>query len=174
MGHGTLAADDLLRLLESSAVTSLVDIRTAPGSRRLPHMRRLEMETWVPASGIDYRWEPALGGFRKPRADSPNRALRNDSFRGYADYMQTDQFWEALDRLVVELRDRSTAVMCSEAVWWRCHRRLVADAVLLSRNVQVEHLMQDGRRVPHSVTEGARLTDGGRVVYDAGEAALFG
>jgi uncharacterized protein (DUF488 family) len=173
VGHGTLAADDLIRLLEGSGVSSVVDVRTAPGSRRSPHMRRQEMETWLPAAGIDYRWEPRLGGFRKPRVGSPNRALRNDSFRGYADYMQTDQFWEALDPVVLELRDRSAAVMCSEAVWWRCHRRLVADAVLLGRNVEVEHLMHDGRRVPHTVTEGARLTEDDRVVYDAGEAGLF-
>jgi uncharacterized protein (DUF488 family) len=172
VGHGTLAAEDLSRILTAAGARSLVDIRTAPGSRRLPHFRRQEMELWLPAHGVDYRWEPALGGFRKPRPDSPNRSLRNESFRGYADYMQTEPFWTALDAVLAESVDRAVAVMCSEGVWWRCHRRLVADAATLARSVEVGHLMHDGRLVPHRVTDGARLSDDERVVYDGGEPPL--
>jgi uncharacterized protein (DUF488 family) len=173
VGHGTLAAESLKSLLGTEGVQSLVDIRTAPGSRRLPHFRRQEMEVWLPADGVAYRWEPALGGFRKPRPDSPNQSLRNESFRGYADYMLTEPFWNALDLVLAETGERSVVMMCSESVWWRCHRRLVADAAMLARGFEVEHLMHDGRRVPHAVTEGARLTDHGRVVYDGGEQQLI-
>lgn len=173
VGHGTLAADDLAGLLKSAGVESLIDIRTAPGSRRFPHFRRQEMEAWLPDAGVGYRWEPALGGFRKPRPDSPNRSLRNESFRGYADYMQTEPFWSALDAVLVESAGRTVVVMCSESVWWRCHRRLVADAAMLARGVRVEHLMHDGRLSEHHVTDGARFDDGNGVVYDAGEPELF-
>ena len=173
VGHGTLSAEDFSRLLQAAGVRSLVDIRTAPGSRRAPHFRRDEMALWLPASDIWYRWEPALGGFRKPIPHSPNFKLRNDSFRGYADYMQTDPFWDALDEVVAESESHSVAVMCSESVWWRCHRRLVADAIELARSARVDHLMHDGRRTPHPVTEGARLTETGRVVYDGGEVSLL-
>ena len=172
-GHGTLPAEDFSQLLQAAGVRSLVDIRTAPGSRRAPHFRRDEMALWLPFSGIEYRWEPALGGFRKPALHSPNTKLRNDSFRGYADYMQTDPFWDALDEVVAESQSHSVVVMCSESVWWRCHRRLVADAVELARSTRVDHLMHDGRRIPHPVTEGARLTETGRVVYDGGEVSLL-
>jgi uncharacterized protein (DUF488 family) len=172
VGHGTLSEEKLAELLVDSGTRSLVDIRTAPGSRRLPHVRREEMARWLPCYGVDYRWEPALGGFRKPAPDSPNTKLRNVSFRGYADYMQADPFWAALDGVLLEARQRQVAVMCSESVWWRCHRRLVADAAVLVRKVPVEHLMHGGEAAAHVVTEGARPTADGRVLYDGGEARL--
>jgi uncharacterized protein (DUF488 family) len=174
VGHGTLGAEELTQLLREAGVESLVDIRTAPGSRRSPHLHRLELAQWLPESGVDYRWDPALGGFRKPQSDSPNIRLRNSSFRGYADYMETPPFWEALDAVVAESGARRVVVMCSESVWWRCHRRLVADAATLARAVGVEHLMHDGRLVPHRPTEGVRLTEDGRLRYDGGEESLFG
>ena len=173
VGHGTLAADELVDLLRGAAVTSLVDIRTAPGSRRVPHMRREELAEWLPASGMEYRWEPGLGGFRRPRPDSLNPGLRNDSFRGYADYMETAPFWAALDPVLSEAAAYPLAVMCSESVWWRCHRRLVADATLLARGVAVEHLMHDGRLVAHTPTVGVRLTSDRRLRYDDGAEPLF-
>jgi uncharacterized protein (DUF488 family) len=173
VGHGTLGAESLVELLREAGVESLVDIRTAPGSRRFPHFMRGEMERWVPEAGIHYRWERDLGGFRKAAPDSPNSMLRNASFRGYADYMLSGTFWAALDAVLDELQDRAVAVMCSESVWWRCHRRLVADATVLARGLQVEHLMHDGRLGQHRITEGARLVGRNRVMYDAGEETLF-
>lgn len=141
-------------------------MRRAPGSRRHPHFSRSTLERWLPAAGVGYRWEPLLGGWRRPDPDSPNTALRNKSFRGYADYMHGDGFWQALDGVLDEAGGAMTAVMCSEAVYWRCHRRLIADAASLVHHVEVRHLHHDGRLVDHTVTAGARAA-GGRVVYDA-------
>jgi uncharacterized protein (DUF488 family) len=172
VGHGTLGAEELTRLLREAGITSLVDVRTAPGSRRSPHLHRLELTKWLPETGVDYRWEPSLGGFRKPGPGSPNTRLRNSSFRGYADYMDAPEFWQALDAVLLEAEERAVTVMCSEAVWWRCHRRLIADAAVLARHVAVEHLMHDGRLVPHRLTESVRLTDDGRLRYDGGQEEL--
>jgi uncharacterized protein (DUF488 family) len=167
VGHGTLPADELVELLRGAGVEVLVDVRSYPGSRRHPQYGRERMEEWVPGSGIDYRWERRLGGRRRVRADSINVALRNEAFRGYADHMATDEFGTALAELVALADARSTAVMCSESVWWRCHRRLLADAAALVHGANVIHVMHDGRRVSHPLTEGARL-DGDHVVYDLG------
>jgi uncharacterized protein (DUF488 family) len=167
VGHGTLPADELVELLRRAGVEVLVDVRSYPGSRRHPQYGRERMEEWVPGSGIDYRWERRLGGRRRVRADSINVALRNEAFRGYADHMATDEFGTALAELVALADARSTAVMCSESVWWRCHRRLLADAAALVHGANVIHVMHDGRRVSHPLTEGARL-DGDHVVYDLG------
>jgi len=168
VGHGTLPAEGLTSLLTAAGVQRLVDVRTAPGSRRHPHFGRLEMERWVPAAGIAYRWEPELGGWRKPAPDSRNTVLRHDGFRGYADYMATATFQDALTRLLSEATTTATAAMCSESLWWRCHRRLLADTAVLTRNVEVVHLGHDGRLAPHRVTEGARV-EAGTVVYDGGQ-----
>ncbi len=168
VGHGTLGADAFASLVSGAAVDEVVDVRSFPGSRRHPHFARAEMERWLPAAGVAYRWEKALGGFRKPTDGSPNVALRNPPFRGYADHMRTEEFREALDRLVAELPQHDLAVMCSESLWWRCHRRLLADALVLSRAVPVRHLLHDGRFEAHRVTEGARQGDDGLPVYDVG------
>ena len=167
VGHGTLAAEDLLRVLHAGGVEVLVDVRSYPGSRRHPHFARERMEEWVPDAGVAYRWERRLGGRRPVRADSVNVVLRNDAFRGYADHMASDEFRAALDEVVALADRRTIAVMCSESVWWRCHRRLLADALTLVHGASVVHLMHDDRRVPHPLTEGARL-DGDHVVYDIG------
>ena len=125
------------------------------------------MEHWIPElTGAEYRWEPDLGGFRKTSPASPNIALRNASFRGYADYMQTAQFAGALDLLLAQLGERQTAVMCSETLWWRCHRRLVADAVTLLHGIAVFHLAPGGKRYPHVPTAGVRVLNGGELRYD--------
>jgi uncharacterized protein (DUF488 family) len=119
------------------------------------------MAVWVPdLAGAEYEWARALGGFRKARPDSPNTGLRHPSFRGYADYMQTQPFLEALDALVTSASTSTTAIMCSETLWWRCHRRLIADALTLLRGVEVRHLLHDGSRQEHALTESVRRIDG--------------
>jgi len=167
VGHGTLSQDELVDLLRSAGVECLVDVRTAPGSRRHPHVARAQMARWLPGAGIGYCWEPRLGGWRKPDPASPNTALRDDSFRGYADYMRSSNFWDALDEVLRRSRENRTTVMCSESLYWRCHRRLVADAVVIGRGANVLHLAHDGRLTPHRLTEGVRADDG-RPVYDIG------
>jgi uncharacterized protein (DUF488 family) len=172
VGHGTLEADEFAGVLHAAGVEKLIDVRTAPGSRRLPHFNQADMTQWLPATGIAYEWERDLGGFRKTTASSSNTALRNVNFRGYADYMETSPFWAALARVLAEAGRRKTVVMCSESLWWRCHRRLISDAAVLARQFPVDHVMHNGTRTPHQVTEGARLTDDGLVRYDAGHAPL--
>lgn len=169
VGHGTLAADELGRLLVEHGVELLVDVRSYPGSRHNPQFGREAMEAWVPGAGVAYRWERRLGGRRRARPDSMNVALRNEAFRGYADHMAGDEFQAGLDAVLAEAAERRTAAMCSETVWWRCHRRLLSDAAVLVRGAEVRHLMHDGRLVPHPLTDGARLDrDRGCVVYDLG------
>jgi len=168
VGHGTLAADDLTALLAGAGVVSLVDIRIGPGSRRNPHLGRAEMERWLPAAGVAYRWERRLGGFRKPAGASPDVALRNHSFRAYAAHMRAPEFRGALGEVLAEAATRRTAVMCSETVWWRCHRRLVADAAVLLDGFAVTHLMPGGRLADHRPTDGARVS-GPVLVYDASD-----
>lgn len=163
VGHGTLPRDALRDLLLTAGVQTVVDIRIAPGSRRHPHVARAALEQWLPAAGIGYRWERRLGGFRRPARDSPDVLLRNDSFRGYAGWMRGPEFSAAVDELLAS-RSR-VAVLCSESVWWRCHRRLLADFVHLVHGVEVCHLHHDGRREPHRLTDGVRLRDDGLLGY---------
>lgn len=167
VGHGTLAAEALASLLDAAGVECIVDVRSYPGSRRHRHFRREEMQQWMPAAGLGYMWLPALGGRRRPTPSSHHVALRNDAFRAYADHMETADFVAGVDELLVHAARRSVAVMCGESVWWRCHRRLLADHLVLVRGAQVVHLMHDGRLVPHVVTDGARLATA-TVVYDVG------
>lgn len=171
VGHGTLEADALARLLLDAGVTHVVDVRAHPGSRRHHQFARAAMEQWLPAAGIDYRWEPDLGGRRRAATTSRNVALTNASFRAYADYMETDTFTSALDLLVEGARAERSVVMCAESLWWRCHRRLIADAVVLRRSFAVEHLFHDGKLVAHAPTPVARL-DADVLVYDAGAEPL--
>src|SRR5436305_4894307 len=119
-------------------------------------MARDALAVWLPASGVDYRWERRLGGFRKPPPDSPDVALRNESFRGYASHMRTPEFAAAVGEVLDSATVVATAVMCSETVWWRCHRRLIADYVRVVREWEVGHVLPSGRIEPHHVTEGAR------------------
>ncbi len=170
-GHGTASQDDITALLRGRGVESLVDVRTAPGSRRNPHVGRDELQEWLPAAGIAYRWEKDLGGFRKPAPDSPDIGWTNPSFRGYAGYARTPQFVAAIDQVLAEAGRQRTVVMCSESVWWRCHRRIIADFAVLARGTVVQHLMHDGRLAEHRPTESARLTEDGLLVYDAGTLA---
>jgi uncharacterized protein (DUF488 family) len=171
VGHGTLAAEDFAALLAGAGIERLVDIRAFPGSRRNPQFGRDAMATWVPEAGIDYRWMAGLGGRRRPVEGSRHTALRNESFRAYADHMASDEFLGAVDELLDLAAEVPTVVMCSESVWWRCHRRLVADHLVLVREVPVTHQMQDGRRTEHVPTEGVRVEDGA-LVYDEGQPRL--
>ena len=167
LGHGTASAGELAALLEGAGAERLVDVRTAPGSRRHPQFRRETMAGWLAEAGVAYRWEPELGGFRKPAPDSVNHGLRHPAFRGYADYMLTPPFWAALDRLLAEAAGAPTVAMCSETLWWRCHRRLLADAAVLVRGAEVLHLDHRGGQERHRPTEGVRR-DGDRLAYDLG------
>lgn len=171
IGHGAASQAELLDRLHSADIALVVDVRMAPGSRKHPHVSRDALEVWLPEAGMDYRWERRLGGFRKAAADSPDVVLRNESFRGYATHMRTADFASAMEDVLASARDRPTAVMCSETVWWRCHRRMLADYVVLVREWEVRHLMPGNRLEPHRVTEGARR-DGDDVVYDGGVVPL--
>jgi uncharacterized protein (DUF488 family) len=173
VGHGTLAADDLARLLAGAGIELVVDVRSHPGSRRHPQFGRAAMERWLPEHGLGYAWEPALGGRRSPRPDTPNLALSVPAFRGYADHMATAEFAGALDRVLAQAALRPTTVMCAESVWWRCHRRLLADAAVLLRDERVLHLFHDGRVAEHHPMDEARVDDH-RLVYDAGRTTLPG
>ena len=169
VGHGTLSAAELVELLEGAGVAHLVDVRSHPGSRRNPHLARDRMAGWLADAGIRYRWEPALGGRRRARPGSPNTALRHPSFRAYADHMATAAFRQALDGLLEEAGTATTAAMCSESLWWRCHRRLLSDAVVLLRDGTVVHLDHRGQLTEHRLTDGVRAA-GEIVVYDVGAA----
>ena len=170
VGHGTLPASALAGLLTGAGVAHVVDIRSFPGSRRNPQYHRDELERWLPEAGLAYSWDRRLGGRRPAHPESPNLALRHEAFRAYADYMATETFATGLDSLVELAASNRVVVMCAESVWWRCHRRLLADALVLLRDVDVRHLFHDGRVVAHPVTAAARRT-GDQIVYDVGETA---
>ncbi|MGI5170212.1 DUF488 family protein [Spirillospora sp. CA-253888] len=165
-GHGTAEQEELTRLLHHSGVRSVVDVRTAPGSRRNPAVNRDAMQAWLPAEGIDYRWEKRLGGFRRAAPETPDTFWLNDSFRGYAGHTRSADFLAAMDGLLRDADPTSTAVMCSESLWWRCHRRLIADYAVLVAGRPVLHLAHDGRLTEHPPTSGARVREDGLLVYD--------
>ena len=160
IGHSTRSLEELVALLEENGVDVLADVRTAPGSRRLPQFGRASLASELPGRGLAYFHLPELGGFRKPRPDSRNTAWRNSSFRGYADYMETAEFEAGLEHLLslqrTEGTDAAVAMMCAEAVPWRCHRSLVSDA-LLARGVVVQHILGPGDLRPHTLTPFARV-----------------
>src|SRR6478672_2845304 len=165
VGHGTASQEDFTKLLRAAGTESLVDVRIGPGSRKYPHFGKDRMADWLPAAGIGYRWERRLGGFRKLPPDSPDTALRNESFRAYAAYMRTPGFAAALAQVLAEAAERRTAIMCSETVWWRCHRRLISDHALLLDGAKPVHLMPAGRLTPHPPTGGVRVA-GDQLIYD--------
>jgi len=142
-------------------VTLLVDVRTIPASRRMPHFAKAALERSLPQHGIRYLHMPELGGLRKPRPDSTNTGWRNVGFRGYADYMQTDEFWKGIDRL--RALPPQVAIMCAEAVPWRCHRSLISDALTISGE-EVRHITAFAEPSRHSVTPFARAQNG-RITY---------
>lgn len=172
-GHGTLPQADFTRLLDGAGIRRVVDVRSFPGSRHNPQFGRPEMERWLPEAGLAYQWLPGLGGRRRPVEGSAHVALRHKAFRAYADHMGSVEFAAALEELLALAHEEPSAVMCSESLWWRCHRRLLADHLVLVRDVDVVHLMHDGRVNAHPPTDGVRRA-GDAVVYDLGAATLPG
>ncbi len=163
VGHSTRPIHEFLELLRAHGVKRLVDVRTVPRSRRNPQYGQEELAASLEAAGISYRWAKELGGLRRARADSPNTGWRNASFRGYADYMQTPEFAAAVDDLARSATGNDLAIMCAEAVPWRCHRSLIGDALLV-RGVDVLDIMSLDVARPHSLTPFA-VVDGTRVAY---------
>lgn len=163
IGHSTRTLEEFTELLRMNGVERLADIRRYPGSRRYPHFSREALAESLPREGIAYVHMPELGGRRKPAPDSPNGAWRNDQFRAYADYMATREFAAAIDKLLAY--DEQTAIMCAEAVPWRCHRNLVSDE-LVRREIDVLHIIGSGEPSPHSLNPMARV-EGDHLVYPA-------
>jgi uncharacterized protein (DUF488 family) len=163
VGHSTRSAEEFIALLKAHRIELLVDVRTVPRSRHNPQFNRDTLPGTLHRAGIEYLHLAALGGLRKPRADSTNAGWHNLSFRGFADYMETPEFEKGLDRLMDAAKTRRVAIMCAEAVPWRCHRSLIGDA-LTARGVQVFELPSVTRAQPHRMTPFARV-EGTRVSY---------
>ncbi|MGH9558661.1 MAG: DUF488 family protein [Bryobacteraceae bacterium] len=163
VGHSTHPIEEFIRILHAHGVDQIADVRTIPKSRRNPQFAQDALEKSLASAGIGYVHLPGLGGLRHPRKDSINTAWRNASFRGYADYMQTPQFREALGELIEIAERRCTAIMCAEAVPWRCHRSLIGDA-LIARGVEVEDIFSATSIKPHMLTRFAKI-QGESVIY---------
>ena len=159
-------------MLKEAGVELVVDVRAYPSSRRHPQFNRDALAAWLPAGGIAYRHMPALGGRRSPVPGSPNGGWRDTAFQGYADHMRTREFEDARAELEAAAREAATAIMCAEAVWWRCHRRLIADA-LLTRGWRVEHLGIGEGRAVHELTEFAVLAPDGTITYPPAQGTLL-
>jgi uncharacterized protein (DUF488 family) len=170
IGHSTHTFERLLSLLRSQDIACLVDVRSAPGSRRSPHFQREQLERLLAAEGIAYVHARDLGGFRRPRGGSSNGGWRVNGFRGYADYMQSEQFAVALERLEVTARRRPSAIMCAEGSWRRCHRQLISDALVV-RGWRVRHIEPTARVRDHSLTSFAVL-NGRTLTYPPPQASL--
>lgn len=181
VGHGTTPSDEFADLLQQAGIETVVDVRTAPGSRRNPQFGKDALAQWLPEHGIDYRWEQRLGGFRKAAADSPDTAIRHPSFRAYAGHMRSEEFLAGITALLNQATEtqKPVAIMCSETVWWRCHRRMIADYLTLARGLEVQNLMPGtnaGQRVakltPHSPMPAARVAEtpaGPELIYDVAD-----
>jgi uncharacterized protein (DUF488 family) len=156
VGHSTHPWKEFIALLKAWEIQEVLDVRTVPRSRAFPWFSTERMKTALPKAGIGYRHLPALGGLRHSKKDSPNKAWRNASFRGYADYMRTEEFEKGLKQLNDRRKKRRVCVMCSEAVWWRCHRRMIADAEVAS-GIPVKHVMSPTAATRHEITEFARI-----------------
>ncbi len=168
VGHSTRPWEEFLALLRENGIERLVDVRHFPSSGRVPWTNRANLEANLADAGIVYAHAVDLGGYRKPRADSRSAGWRNAGFRGYADHMGTPEFASALDRLLEDAKGRRTAVMCAEAVPWKCHRSLLSDA-LLARGLRVIHILFAEKTHDHVLTAFARV-HGGRVTYPGGRA----
>jgi len=165
VGHSTRPLEEFIALLKAHGVKQLVDVRTIPRSRHNPQFNRDTLSTKLRNARIGYRHMKGLGGLRHPRKDSPNTAWRNAGFRGFADYMQTTEFTENLQKLIDLARKKPVAIMCAEAVPWRCHRSLISDALAV-RGIAVEHITSRTSRHAHKLTAFAQI-DGRRIIYPA-------
>lgn len=159
LGHSNLPIQDFLERLECYEISAIADVRRFPGSRRQPQYSKIALPCSLEEHAITYRWFESLGGRRRPTPNSSNTAWRNTSFRGYADYMATEEFRNALEQLLEFAQAQRTALMCAEVLWWRCHRALVSD-VLRVRGWRVIHILELGKTVEHPFTSPARIVQG--------------
>ena len=159
IGHSTRTAEDFVALLKAHGIESVVDVRHFPGSRRYPHFGKQQLANTLEEAGIEYHHLVELGGRRRPKSDSQNTAWRNDAFRGYADYMETKAFANGIARLLDLCRTKRVAIMCAEAVWWRCHRGLIAD-YLKARGHKVLHIQSATKAEEHPFTGAANIVNG--------------
>ncbi len=165
IGHSTRELAEFLNLLAVNGIEAVADVRSFPGSRRYPQFNASELRTSLAANGIKYTPYKQLGGRRRSLPDSPNTVWRNEAFRGYADYMETAEFTDGIESLLKLATQKRTAIMCAEAVWWRCHRSMIADYLRAAGEI-VEHIMDDGKNTVHPFTAAARL-ENGKLVYGA-------
>lgn len=170
VGHSTHELERFIALVEGHGIGRVADVRAHPGSRRMPHFNREAMAAALPEAGIEYLHLPELGGRRRPAPDSRNDAWDNAAFRGYADHMASEEFAAGLRRLEDAAAERATAVVCAEALWWRCHRRLLSDA-LTARGWSVLHIGADGRLADHRLPDFA-VVSGETVRYPAAQGSL--
>jgi uncharacterized protein (DUF488 family) len=159
IGHSTRSEQEFVQMLMAHRIEVLVDVRTFPSSRRFPQFNRSELAESLAKSGIRYQHEPHLGGRRAPREDSHNTAWKNAMFRGYADHMETGEFEAGIKELLELARDKQVAVMCAEALWWKCHRSLIAD-YLKAAGHTVLHIVEEKKTEEHPFTSAARIVDG--------------
>ncbi|HEY4955940.1 MAG TPA: DUF488 domain-containing protein [Gemmatimonadaceae bacterium] len=170
IGHSTRPIADFIELLSANDIETVADVRRFPSSRSHPQYNQTALEAALAGAAIDYIWLPSLGGRRRPVVDSPNSVWRNDAFRGYADHIATEEFANGLFDLLAVADGTRTAIMCSEAVWWRCHRSIIAD-VLCSIGFRVLHIMEVGKTSAHPYTAPARIVNG-RLTYSVEDAEL--
>ena len=165
IGHGNRSGDEFAQLLRQAGVERLVDVRSYPGSRRNPQFSRVPLVSLLVDHGIQYQWEgEGLGGFRKPKADSKNIALRSNGFRGYADYMESAEFKQAIEVLIEEAKQTKVAYMCAERLPWQCHRFLISD-YLVMRGVHVVHLIAQCKTQEHTLNPITRIQND-ILIYD--------
>ncbi|MEO6834506.1 MAG: DUF488 domain-containing protein [Candidatus Tumulicola sp.] len=168
IGHGTVALEVFVAYVRDAGIERLVDVRRFPGSRRNPQFATEPLENALAQAGIAYAHAVDLGGRRRPGPDSPNTGLRNAGFRGYADWMRGEEFRAAFEWLAASAARPRTVVMCAETPWWKCHRRLIADAAVLLVSANVTHLVS-GRRIVHALTPGVAIDQTGRLLYALGQ-----
>ena len=159
IGHSTRDFDEFIRLLQENRIELLADVRSFPGSRKFPQFNEESLKLTLPENGIEYIHLKQLGGRRRVKPDSRNTVWRNDAFRGYADYMETEDFRNGIAELVELAEEKRTAIMCSEAVWWRCHRSMISD-YLKAAGTTVLHIMGEGKLDEHPYTPAAQIIDG--------------
>ena len=173
VGHSTRSAAEFLAILRAHGIRRLVDVRRYPGSKRYPHFSRAALQSFLEDNGIAYVHAEAMGGRRAPRSASPNGAWRSAAFRGYADHLGSPEFQEWIERLIGWAPGADTTVMCAEAVPWRCHRQLIADA-LVARGVEVRNILSETRADPHELNANARVAADGSVTYPSSAAGAAG
>ena len=164
VGHSTRTASEFNELLLAHRIAALVDVRSFPGSRRYPHFNKDELSRMLPTIGVEYHHSPQLGGRRRPSPDSKNTAWKNPSFRAYADHLDSLEFQQGIEALLQLSKEKRTAIMCAEAVWWRCHRSLIAD-FLKAKGIEVIHIVDAKHTEEHPYTSAARIVEG-RLSYE--------